>query len=119
MRKTNWKRVFWGGMLAGIVLNILYFIILVVSYERYEFTTSSIAYFYITGIMAVWLYSAIRPRYGREYKTAVIAGFAVGLLCGLTHFTFGGWVSRRIVLAILLMYIVATLAGTWIYKKQP
>jgi hypothetical protein len=37
----------------------------------------------LTGIAAIWVYAAIRPRFGAGVKTAIIAGVAVWLLTTL------------------------------------
>jgi len=116
MGKTNWTRVFLGGLLAGVVLNILYFVFLLMFNEANGLWIYLIVYYFITGILAVWLYSAIRPRYGAGPKTAVIAGLTVGALFGLTFLIF--WISVIDVVAGLVMYVVATLAGAWVYKEQ-
>jgi len=118
MGRINWMGLFLGGLLAGVVLNILNFAAMVIIYNTTGFTTMMIGYYYITGVMAVWLYFSIRPRYGSGLKTAVLAGFAVGLLCGLTHYVLGISVSRRVLLATPVIYVIATLVGTWIYRKR-
>jgi hypothetical protein len=84
MGKTNWSRVFLGGLLAGIVLNILSFATLAMymgklfgsalealGHPIQQAVESQIllaVYYFVLGILAVWLYSAIRPRYGAGLK---------------------------------------------------
>jgi hypothetical protein len=79
----------------------------------------------IAGILAVWLYSAIRPRLGAGPKTAVIAGLFVWIFCGLsfgaTLGALGIFPARILVfdsLTTLVMFVAATLAGAWVYKEQ-
>jgi hypothetical protein len=95
MGKTNWSRVFLGGLLAGVVFIILGWVTYV-TYLGKLWTAALEALghppqesvgmyvfgfvFYLVGaIPAVWLYSAIRPRYGAGAKTAVIAGLDIGV----------------------------------------
>lgn len=119
MGKTNWKRVFLGGLVAGAVLNVFYFAILAVFYEIDDFKTSLIVFYFITGMMAIWLYSAIRPRYGSGPQAAVIAGLVIGGLCGLTYIVSVNSASVLTLYTAVAMHIVATLAGAWVYKEQP
>ena len=90
MQRTNWRLVFLGGLLAGIVMNILGFLALAIYLrklwnpalealnptfqETMGFQIFWVVFFLISGILAVWLYSAIGPRYGAGPKTALIAG---------------------------------------------
>ena len=79
----------------------------------------------VTGVFALWLYAAIRPRYGPGPKTAVIAGFAFWFAVSLVQLIVLnaiGVVSARFV-AIhlsteLVVVLAATLAGAWLYKEE-
>ena len=141
MGKTNWKRVFLGGVVAWIILEIL-FIVVGLTYLKSIWDPAVLALkpdfvdtigfqifwallHLVTGILAVWLYSAIRPRYGAGPKTALIAGLAVWILCPLSFDlivgAFGFFPAKVLVpdiLTTLVMYVVATLAGAWVYKEQ-
>ena len=141
MGKTNWSRVFLGGLLAGVVLNILLFVALPIYLrelwnpaleavnpafkESAGFLAFWIVFHLIAGILAVWLYSAIRPRYGAGAKTAVCAGLAVWALCPLSYAAisaaYGLFPAKVLVvdaLTGLVQFIVATLAGAWVYREQ-
>ena len=79
----------------------------------------------VAAILAVWLYSAIRPRLGAGPKTALIAGlfvwFFYGLCFGLNAGAMGLIPTNVLVadsLTTLVQYVVATLAGAWVYKEQ-
>ena len=141
MGKINWSRVFLGGLLAGIVIIVLGFVTFLwylkglydPALQALGHPVSASAGLYIlaivssliSGILAVWLYSAIRPRYGAGAKTAVCAGLFFWVLGSL-----GPAVSLGImglfpanVLAIdsltgLVICVVATLLGAWVYKEQ-
>jgi hypothetical protein len=141
MGKINWTRVFLGGLLAGIVLNILGFATMAMYLrgiwkpevealnpdfqETIGFWIFWIVFYFVLGILAVWLYSAIRPRYGAGAKTGVIAGLAVWILGGLSFAaisaSFGLFpVSLLVIdgLTFLVMLVVATLFGAWVYREQ-
>ena len=75
------------------------------------------------GVWAMWLYAAIRPRYGPGPKTAVIAGLAWWVISSLIDATWGslGFVPKEALLgpmaASLPAIILAALAGAWLYKE--
>jgi drug/metabolite transporter (DMT)-like permease len=81
---------------------------------------------FLVGILAVWLYAAIRPRYGPGPGTAAVAGVAAGLLMGV--FPDIGWgLTLRLIpasvwatdaVATFVVLVVATLLGAWVYKEQ-
>jgi antibiotic biosynthesis monooxygenase (ABM) superfamily enzyme len=80
---------------------------------------------FVLGILAVWLYALIRPRCGAGAKTALFAGVGLWVLTGLLPTIM--WGSLRLfsvrlltinVLTYLVMVIVATLLGAWVYKEQ-
>ena len=79
---------------------------------------------FVLGIVMIWLYALIRPRSGAGPKTAVIAAiiiwFGVCFYCTIINgiillipmnlmFIGIGW--------CLIEYIVAALAGAWLYKE--
>ena len=77
----------------------------------------------VLGISTMWLYAAIRPRYGAGPKTAAVAGFALWF--------FGSWVDVfwaamgavplgalvGPVAANLPVVLVAAVVGAWLYKE--
>ena len=96
MGKTNWMRVLLGGLLAGIVLLVLSSAATLILIKQWRPVMESLGHplpasidlavgdyvfgivsSFILGILAVWIYSAIRPRYGAGPKTAIIAGLLV------------------------------------------
>ena len=80
---------------------------------------------FLLGIAAVWVYAAIRPRYGAGPRTAVRAGlvtwaFAV-FLANLANYPLGLLPARLLVITsivALVEVVVATLVGAWLYKEE-
>jgi hypothetical protein len=142
MGKTNWKRVFLGGVLAGVVFNILMFAASAIYLDNlfnpaletlnpnYQVTIGTQIFWvvlnFVSGILAVWLYSAIRPRYGAGAKTALIAGIIIWVIGPLSLDAilgvmglFPGGTLMADGLTMLLICVVGTLLGAWVYKEQP
>ena len=92
MGKINWGRVVLGGIVAGIVADILDYLVdgiwlaprwshdMKALNHAATFSVSQMVWFDLIGIAgglgAIWLYAAIRPRFGAGLKTAVYAGLA-------------------------------------------
>ena len=135
----NWKRIIGGGLLAGLILNLGEFGIeplmgakIEEFFRRLGLPTppeSVMALLaigaFVLGIIAVWLYAAIRPRYGSGASTAAIAGIAVWalscLLPNATMYAFGLIGSASLfwlwTLWPLLESVVSTIVGAWIYRE--
>src|ERR1700694_2143479 len=92
MGRINVGRVILGGLLAGLVVNISETILNVFVVASAMETTlrertlpplgmspiiGFVAFGFLLGIATVWLYAAIRPRFGPGVATAAIAGVAV------------------------------------------
>ena len=80
---------------------------------------------FLVGILAVWLYAAIRPSYGAGPKTAACAGAAVWglgyLLASVTPLALHLFPRHlmAIGLAVGLVEVIAgTLAGAWLYREE-
>lgn len=142
MGKTNCTRVLLGGLIAGVVMNALCFagwwlfvrptlIPTLQSLGRPAQETVGalvlmVVLFFLIGILVVWLYAAIRPRYGPGPGTAVRAGIAAGLMLGaIPDFAWGMtlrlipasvWVADSVI--TLVVVIVATVLGAWVYKER-
>lgn len=141
MTGINLGRVVAGGLAAGLVINasetLLNTVVVADDMEamlaRFNLppiTAGAITYFvlwgFAIGIVLVWLYAAIRPRYGPGPKTAVCAALAIwfpayfssgasmvamGLLS--TNLAVIGWVWG------LIELILASLVGAWLYRETP
>jgi len=141
MDKINCNRVILGGLLAGVVINIgehiLNGVILMDQWvaamqalgKSGETTTGQMVVYilwgFLVGIFAIWLYAAIRPRYGAGPKTALRAGIAVWIL---GYFT--GWImmvtmdlfpvglSTLGTIVGLVEVLIGTELGAWLYKEK-
>ena len=141
MGKINGARVFLGGLLAGVVLNVLGYAAWAIYLregwspalealghpvrESVGLIVFSFVFYFVVGILAVWLYAAIRPRYGTGPRTAVLAGFAIWvlgpLLTNIMQGSIGLFPVSLLVLdnlTYLVMLVVATLLGARVYKEQ-
>jgi len=104
MGKINLKGVIIGGLVAGVVLNIVDFILFTVILKDEmaammqamgkpaTMATGTIAWFtfvdFLFGIFLVWVYAAVRPRYGAGPATAIKAGLIGWVATGLFHALF-------------------------------
>jgi len=141
MAHTNRGRVILGGLLAGVVINIVEYITNGVVMKQAwgeamralgkptELTPGAIVMFnvwgFLLGIAAVWLYAAIRTRYGPGPNTAIRAGLAAWALAvflpNLGNYPLGLFPARLLVIATvvaLVEIVVATVAGAWLYKEK-
>jgi hypothetical protein len=140
MGKINWGRVVLGGLLAGVVLNIVdwltYGVWLKPDMEAAMTALGKqagamdsaiplwIALDFVSGIGLLWVYAAIRPRFGPGVKTALIAGLAVWFFVGLLH-AIGespmGFMPQRLIMmgtcVALIALPVATTVGAYVYKE--
>ena len=139
MGKINWTRVILGGLVAGVIINIFEYVLNgVVLAKDMEAAITALGrqmsggallmfsvWGILVGIFAVWLYAAIRPRYGAGPKTALCAGAAVWglgyLLASVTPLALHLFPRHlmAIGLAVGLVEVIAgTLAGAWLYREE-
>ncbi len=139
MGKIDVGRVVLGGLLAGLIINASEMILgMAVMADSWELAMqeldlpepggSTIAVYvvvgFLLGIITVWLYAAMRPRFGPGPKTAVLAGLVVWLLgyawrlldIGLTGLFDPGLLVLPATWGLVEM-VVAALAGGWIYRE--
>jgi hypothetical protein len=139
MGRINMGRVVVGGLLAGLLINVSEAILngvlfgeennaALAALNRPPMDNGMIVWFVILGfglgIVAVWLYAAIRPRFGPGVRTAVLASLAVWVLAYLYPNTFiavmGLFPKRLMVIGTvwgLVEVVVATIAGAWAYTE--
>jgi len=139
MGKVNLGRVVLGGLLAGLVVNVSEFVLNMIvlgadmdaamkALNRPPMDNQMIACFVVAGfalgIVAVWLYGAIRPRFGPGVKTAVIAALAVYVLAYVypSVFVWAMQLFPQRVMIISLVWglpeiVIASIAGAWLYTE--
>lgn len=139
----NTQRVVIGGVAAGITIFVLDFIInglllgnrwreemealnpaLVATSERPAAIAGFAVMDVLLGILLVWLYAAIRPRFGAGPKTAVLAGlyfWAFGAVMWM-GFTMLGMFSWSIYVIGTLTWVVVAIAAAYVggmlYKEE-
>jgi hypothetical protein len=140
MGKINWGRVVMGGLLAGLVLNVIDYLVYGVwlaadfnaalqALGKGPMTGSTIIWFvifdFLFGIFLVWFYAAIRPRYGAGPRTAALAGFALWVLYGVIHTIgeapMGLFPQKLYVIGLcvgLVEYVLAGVIGAKYYTEM-
>jgi hypothetical protein len=140
MGKINLGRVILGGIVAGIVVDLLDFVVdgwlLAPTWADQmnklghpNFSSTQIVWFnllgLVTGIALIWIYAAIRPRFGAGAKTAICAGLAVWVvgvvLPNLSFMWVLGLFGRRLTvystLGGLVEIVIGAIAGAALYKE--
>jgi hypothetical protein len=142
MKHINLPRVLLGGLVAGTVMNASEAALhggvlaapaaaLFARYQVPDLTSAApmvslILMTYVLGTAAVWLYAAIRPRFGPGAKTAIVAGLAVWVTAHLWSgvylgMGFMGLVTPELAFLPVLWGLVeaplGTLAGAWVYRE--
>jgi hypothetical protein len=140
MGRINLGRVIMGGIVAGIIIDIVEYVLnAIVLADRWQAVTAAhnltpvgtnaIIVFnllgLITGIAAVWTYAAIRPRLGEGPGTAFSAALLIWVVGYLIPDAYEDVVglfphSMTIILVAvgLVEIVVATLAGGYLYKEE-
>jgi hypothetical protein len=139
MGNINIGRVVLGGLLAGLVLNISEVILndIVLGAHMKEFLARhnfaepstnfiviAVGLTFVMGIVLVLGYACIRTRLGPGPKTAIIAGlfgwFGVFFYSGIVNNVLFGTPPGTIATMVafgLVAYILAALAGAFVYKE--
>src|ERR1044072_588573 len=139
MNKINVGRAIIGGLVTGLVLNIGEFVLndFVLGAQMKEFMTAhrfaepspsfiavAVGMTFVLGIVIVFGYAAIRPRFGPGPKTAIIAAlfawFGIYFYSGLINgILFGIPIGTMLIVFAwgLVEYIIASLAGAALYKE--
>ncbi len=142
MGKINWGRLLVGGLVAGVVMNLLFyaswtFLVLpplsdalqAVGRPGQGSVTAGVVMVvmsFLIGLLAIWLYAAIRPRFGPGPATATMTGVAVGVLFavfpdiawGLALTLIPATVFATDAIATLVAVVIGTIVGAWFYKEQ-
>jgi hypothetical protein len=140
MGRINIGRVLLGGIVAGIVADALGYLVDGILLEprwtdsmlalgRSEFSPTQWIWFNVLGLLGgivlIWIYAAIRPRFGGGVGTAVIAGVAVwvvgSLIPNLSIMWFGGLFPKHLTAyttaGALGEIVIGAVAGAALYKE--
>ena len=140
MGNISIKRMLLGGLLAGLVICLGEYIVgwLILGEQWAEVLAEAgtgelgaiqiaslaiIALLY--GIALIWIYAAIRPRFGPGPKTAIIAGLtmwvvAYFLVCAYV-IVIGAYPAGLLIAAAvwgLFELPIAAVAGAWFYQES-
>lgn len=141
MSKINAARVILGGLIAGVVINLSEWfwngVVFARDFEEamkalnrpYAMSGQAVVVFilwgFLIGILAVWVYAAVRPRFGPGPRTALRAALMLWLLVyvqsaiGIAPLNL--FPPRLMLLGLpisLVEIVLATLAGAWLYKEE-
>ena len=143
---VNYGRVVAGGLAAGVVMNVFDFLnysVLMKDRMTAEMNavapgladkmmaggaatmTKYVVMDFILGIALIWLYAAIRPRFGAGVKTAAIAGiffWILGLFFTMPWLQLGlmsGSSFLMVAVVSLVDMLVAAAVGGMVYKEGP
>lgn len=134
MSRINGGRVVIGGLAAGVVMNLIDGLsngMLLATQWGAETaqlnpglmakagTSSTVGWIlvdFILGLMIVWLYAAIRPRFGAGPTTAARAGLAAWLISHIFYFSyvFMGLYSFRLIAASSGAGLVSAMVGAYV-----
>jgi hypothetical protein len=139
MGTINMSRVVLGGLLAGLVVNISETILnlFVLTREMEELLKARnlpalsgsaiggfIFFAFLLGIVTIWLYAAIRPRFGPGPRTAVIAALFVWYLAyfysGTATVLMGMCPLNVVAVGTiwgLVEIVLGSIAGAWVYTE--
>jgi hypothetical protein len=139
MGRINIGRVILGGLLAGLVINITETVLnVVVLAQAMEDALRArnlppvggpaiggfVLETFLVGIVTIWLYAAIRPRFGAGAGTAVIAAVVVWVFAylhqSLALVLMGVFPAKVMMVGTLwglAEIVVASMAGAWVYKE--
>ncbi|MFZ0395640.1 MAG: hypothetical protein WCF17_00830 [Terracidiphilus sp.] len=142
MGKINISRWLLGGIVAGIVGDLIGYLVdgvwlaprwangMSALGHSSTFTSHQLIWFNVLGIVAgltaVWIYAAIRPRFGAGVMTAVYAGIAAWILAVVipnsAFMCVDGLFSKHLALyttiGALFEYVVGTVIGAWLYQEK-
>ena len=139
----NMGRVVAGGLVAGIVMNVSGFLVQgMLLGKRMEeemvavaptlqgkgmgpgAMTGRVLTQFAVGVLLVWLYAAMRPRFGAGPKTAMLAAFAIWV-CGFLFYLdwlYLGMMSTGlyaiVAIAMAITLAIAAWVGGMIYKEE-
>lgn len=133
MRKINWARLLLGGLVAGVVVNLLAWAAWILFLAKMEaavglpYEAPSMLGSFIVGFVSVGLYVAIRRRFGPGSKTALLAGLLCWLVaCVVSMLLYMLSPGPQLPLSLiatafvtfLVLLVTGTVVGAWVYEGQ-
>src|SRR5712672_1411080 len=134
----NTQKVLIGGIAAGVVMNVVDFVSnkfilgarMMAESEAFKsgmtaaMSTTSVMVSYVVmdlvlGILLVWTYAAIRPRFGPGMKTATYAAILFWILAGIFYsgYLHMGMMSTGLWMQFALFGLVNFLVSAWLGAK--
>lgn len=134
----NTNKILLGGVVAGVVMNVIDFVInkfilgarMMAESNAFKpgmadqmMGASTMASYIIMdlvlGILLVWTYAAIRPRFGPGMKTATYVALLFWALAGifLSGYLHMGMMSQGLWFAFALFGLVNFLVSAWVGAK--
>ena len=134
----NTQKVLLGGIVAGVVMNVIDFIVnkyvlgarMMAESEAFKpgmsasmmsgkVMVSYIVMDLVLGILLVWTYAAIRPRFGPGIKTATYAALLFWILAGmfLSGYLHMGMMSSGLWFMFAIFGLVNFLLSAWAGAK--
>jgi hypothetical protein len=131
----NTSKVLIGGIVAGVVMNIIDFVVnkfflgarMMAESEAFKpgmsqsmmsgkVMASYVVMDLVLGILLVWTYAAIRPRFGPGVKTAVYAAVLFWILAGifLSGYLHMGMMSTGLWVQFAFFGLVNFLISAWV-----
>ena len=131
----NTQKVLIGGIAAGVVMNVIDFVVnkyilgarMMAESEAFKpgmsasmmsgkVMASYIVMDLVLGILLVWTYAAIRPRFGPGVKTAVYAAVLFWILAGifLSGYLHMGMMSTGLWATFAFFGLVNFLVSAWV-----
>jgi len=144
MGKIAWGRVFLGGLVAGVLWWIFEGLVhgLMLGQDwmaamtalgktkdqmdagHMHFMALVTLWSLLAGILGVWLYAAIRPRFGPGPSTALMAGIALWMtacvLPSIITYAMALWPTKLTCVPVVTSFfesIIATTVGASLYKE--
>jgi hypothetical protein len=135
----NTQKVLLGGIAAGVVMNVVDFVSnkfilgtrmmaeseafkpgMAASMMTTSVLVSSIVMDLALGILLIWTYAAIRPRFGPGLKTAVYAAVLFWLLAGIffSGYLHMGMMSTGLWWSFAIVGLVNFLLSAWVGARM-
>src|SRR5687768_2775717 len=98
----NWKRIWMGTAMAGMVFLLFDFSIYIIQdivkreapwVMLWRTLPGFLGPYFVTGFLLSWMYVLARPRLGPGPKTALIVGTVGFALANIHLFSYLGWIN--------------------------